>query len=274
MQTAWDKYHELVQELQSLKRVVVAFSGGVDSTFLLYASLEALGKENVLAITADSETYPKREREAAVALAKELGSQHLILKTSELAVPAYANNPANRCYICRNELFSRLIPIAQERGYPHVIFGAIADDLGDYRPGLQAAIEKGVLAPLQKVLLYKEEIRCLSKAFKLPTWDKPSMACLSSRIPYGERITQGKLAAVEKAEEFLSDLGFRQTRVRHHRQLARIEVPPAEIVAAARVAERIVKRFKELGFQYVTLDLQGFRSGSMNEILAGKTEHA
>ncbi|MCF8565841.1 ATP-dependent sacrificial sulfur transferase LarE [Alicyclobacillus tolerans] len=272
MQTAWEKYEKLQGVLQSLDRVVVAFSGGVDSTFLLKAALETLGTDRVLAVTADSETYPERERLEAIELAKEMNSPHVVISTSELNIPGYAENPVNRCYFCKNELFSHLIPIAQEKGYPHVVFGAIADDLGDYRPGLQAAKENGVRAPLQEVMLYKREIRYLSRELGVRTWDKPSFACLSSRIPYGQVITQEKLSMIDRAEAFLMDLGFRQVRVRHHEQTARIEVTPQEMSAIVETAGMVVEKFKEIGFKYVTLDLQGYRTGSLNETLDGKTK--
>jgi uncharacterized protein len=261
------KYEQLLENLRRLRRVVVAFSGGVDSTFLLKAAVEALGRDNVLAVTSDAETYPERERREAIALAKEIGSQHLVIQTSELNIPGYAENPINRCYYCKQELFSHLIPIAQERGYDHVVFGAIADDLSDYRPGFKAALEKGVRAPLQEVGLTKTEIRALSHQLGLRTWDKPSFACLSSRIPYGEVITQEKLTMIDKAEQFLMDIGFRQVRVRQHDKLARIEVLPQDIQKLASFNEMIVSKLKSIGYMYVTIDLQGYRTGSLNETL-------
>ena len=264
----WEKYAQLLSRLRSLGRVVVAFSGGVDSSFLLKAALEALGPDNVLAVTADSETYPAREREAAKALARELGAQHEIISTSELDIPGYAENPVNRCYFCKFDLFSHLIPIASARRFGVVVFGAIADDLGDFRPGLKAAKDKGVYAPLQDVMLYKNEIRLLSKQLGLKTWDKPSLACLSSRIPYGEKITKEKLSQVEQAEVFLNDLGFKQVRVRHHDGLARIEVRPEEMAEMLKFADLVVTKLKQIGYRYVSLDLQGYRTGSMNESLA------
>ncbi|KPV40915.1 ATP-dependent sacrificial sulfur transferase LarE [Alicyclobacillus ferrooxydans] len=267
MQEALDKYSKLQERLKELQSVAIAFSGGVDSSFLLFAALNALGRENVLAVTADSETYPERERDAAIALAHELGAKHIVLHTSELNIPGYAENPVNRCYFCKNELFSHLIPVAAEHGIQHVAFGAIADDLGDYRPGLQAAKERGVIAPLQEVMLYKREIRYLSKDMGLSTWDKPSLACLSSRIPYGEFISQAKLSMIDQAEFFLSQLGFRQLRVRHHHDIARIEVPREDIVEVAKVADMIATKFAEIGYRYVTLDLAGYRTGSLNEAL-------
>lgn len=265
------KYQALLDRIRSLGRVVVAFSGGVDSTFLLKACLEALGPENVLAVTADSETYPEREKNEAIALARELGSPHLIIETRELAIPGYAENPINRCYFCKQELFSHLIPIAHRRGFQHVIFGAIADDLGDHRPGLRAAVERGVRAPLLEAGLTKAEIRHLSREMGLRTWDKPSFACLSSRIPYGEHITLEKLSMIDRAESFLMDLGFRQVRVRQHGKLARIEVPPEDMDRLLAVAPTVVAKLKEIGYTYVSLDLQGYRTGSLNEVLTQET---
>jgi uncharacterized protein len=268
METMEQKYAQLGVILESMEKVVVAFSGGVDSAFLLKAALEFLGPERVLAITADSETYPVREKEEAIALAKEIGAPHVVIHTSELDIPGYAENPTNRCYFCKNSLFDHLIPIAKERGYEHVVFGAIADDLGEHRPGLQAAHEQGVRAPLLEAGIKKSEIRHLSRQFGLRTWDKPSFACLSSRIPYGEAITALKLSMIDQAEDFLIQLGFRQVRVRQHENLARIEVPVSELADIIAVAETVHAKLKEIGYAYVTMDLKGYRSGSLNEVLS------
>ncbi|WP_010273209.1 ATP-dependent sacrificial sulfur transferase LarE [Paenibacillus senegalensis] len=274
MQTIEHKYAQLGEILNSMGKVVVAFSGGVDSTFLLKAALEFLGKDRVLAITADSETYPEREKHEAIQLAKELGAHHRVIHTSELAIPGYAENPTNRCYFCKNSLFDHLKPIAKDSGYDHVIFGAIADDLGDHRPGLVAAHEQGVRAPLMEAGIKKSEIRHMSRQLGLRTWDKPSFACLSSRIPYGEAITAYKLSMIDQAEDFLIQLGFRQVRVRQHDQLARIEVPPADLPEIVAVAETIHAKLKEIGYSYVTMDLQGYRSGSLNEVLTPEQRNA
>jgi uncharacterized protein len=268
------KYAQMGQILLGMDKVVVAFSGGVDSALLLKAAIDFLGPDKVLAITADSETYPQREKEEAIVLAQEIGAPHEVIHTSELDIPGYAENPTNRCYFCKNELFSHLIPIAKERGYDHVIFGAIADDLGEHRPGLQAAHDRGVRAPLLEAGITKAEIRHLSRQFGLKTWDKPSFACLSSRIPYGELITQEKLTMIDQAEAFMMQLGFRQVRVRQHEKLARIEVAPSHLVEVVAVADTITAKLQEIGYTYVSLDLKGYRSGSLNEVLSHTKEQA
>lgn len=262
-----DKYEKLTSILQEMEKVVVAFSGGVDSTFLLKAAMDTLGTENVLAVTADSETYPTSELIEAKELAQLIGVQHQVIETSELAIPGYTENDKNRCYFCRSSLFDHLIPIMQEKGFGNVVYGVIADDLSEYRPGMQAAKEQGVRGPLLEANLYKEEIRELSRERDLPTWDKPSFACLSSRIAYGEKITIEKLTKVEKAEAFLKSLDIRQVRVRTHEDVARIEVELGDMQIVLDHRERISKRLKDFGYKYITLDLIGYKSGSMNKVL-------
>ena len=264
------KLERLRERLRVIGGAVVAFSSGVDSTFLLRVAHEELG-DRVVAATARSHSFPNRELDEATAFCRAEGVRHVVIDSEELDIPGFAGNPPDRCYHCKKELFGKLLAFARDNGLAAVLEGSNIDDDGDYRPGRRAIRELGILSPLHEAGLTKAEIRVLSREMGLPTFDKPSFACLASRFPYGERITVRGLERVEKAEQWLLDAGWglTQLRVRSHGDLARIEVPPADIPRLAARASEIAAAFKDLGFAYVTLDLLGYRTGSMYEILPG-----
>ncbi len=265
------KYENLKKDLKSMGRILVAFSGGVDSTFLLKVAKDVVG-DNVLAVIASSATYPEREQREAIRFADDLGVRYKVIHTKELDDPNFRDNPPERCYFCKKELFSRLKEIAGEENIPFVCDGSNFEDTFDYRPGGKAAAELDVRSPLKDAGLEKSEIRILSKRLGLPTWNKPAMACLSSRFPYFTRIEMESLRQIDAAEEYLKNMGFMQVRVRHHGPIARIEISPQDfprmIEGEARTA--IVENLKKLGYQYVAIDLAGYRTGSMNEPILDK----
>ncbi len=264
-----EKLLKLKDVVSKLNSVVVAFSGGVDSTLVTKVCYDVL-KDSSMAVTARSETYPDFEFKEAQKLAKEIGIKHLVIDTSELAIEGFANNPPERCYFCKTELFGKLKDIAKEHGFLNVADGANLDDTLEFRPGLQASKELNVRSPLKEAGLAKKDIREVSKMLNLPNWNKPAYACLSSRFPYGQSITEEKLSMVSEAEKYLRGLGLIQFRVRHHETIARIEVLPEDIhiLTNSPAREELIAKFKEIGFTYVALDLEGYRSGSMNEVLS------
>ncbi len=261
------KLDDLRQVFAQLDSVIVAYSAGVDSTLVLRVAHDILG-DRVLAATGLSDTYPEEEMAEARALAQEIGVEHVMMRTEELTDPRYAMNSHQRCFFCKNELYGKLRELADERGITHIVDGTNADDVGDHRPGLRAAREIGVRSPLQEVGMTKDEIREISNELGLRTWDKPAFACLSSRFPYGTPITVEKLKQVATAERAIRELGFRGFRVRHHDTMARLEVDPDDFPRVVELHSEIVAKLRGAGYRFVTLDLQGYRSGSLNEGLS------
>jgi uncharacterized protein len=264
-----NKTQKLKEIFRTMGKVLVAYSGGVDSTLLLKVAQETLGESNVLAVTALSPLYPERELAGAKKVIQTIGGRHLLIESNELEIEGFSKNPPNRCYYCKRKLFEELLNLAREESISFIVEGSTLDDEKDHRPGKRAIQELGIRSPLKEALFTKADVRELSNALGLPTWDKPSFACLASRFPYEEEITIEGLKMVNQAEDFLFGLGFKQVRVRHYQNLARIEIFPEEMdrLMEGSLREKVVSHLKAIGYKYVTLDLQGFRSGSMNEVL-------
>jgi uncharacterized protein len=261
-------FKQLKCHIEKMGSLVVAYSGGVDSTFLLKVAHDVI-QDQAIAVTARSSTYPERELKEAAEFTRSAGIKHIIIQSEELDIEGFTANPPNRCYLCKYELFSKIKEVAGKHRIQYIAEGSNIDDLGDYRPGMQAIKELGIISPLKDAGLGKDAIRKLSKQMGLPTWDKPAFACLASRFPYGEKITQEKLAMVDKAEQYLLSLGFKQVRVRHHGDTARIEVAGKERLKFfdLELMNNVYKQFQEIGFAYTALDLKGYRTGSMNEVI-------
>jgi uncharacterized protein len=260
------KLENLNKKLKKMGSVVIAFSGGVDSSFLVKVAYDLLG-EKVVAVTATSSTYPKAELQEAERIAKLIGVRHIVIDSEETEIDNFKRNPTNRCYYCKKELFSKLKDIAKRENFNYVLDGTNYDDLDDFRPGMQAVKELDIVSPLKEVKLTKKDIRDLSEEMNLDTWDKPAFACLASRFPYGTEITKEKLDRIDKAENVLRNLGLKQLRVRYHDKIARIEVNKKDIRLLLKHSDEIIKELKKLGFTYITLDLEGYRTGSLNEVL-------
>lgn len=264
------KIEKLKKHLKRLKKVIVAYSGGVDSSFLLKVAVDALGKNNIIAVCGISPTYTEEERKFAKNFCKKLGIKLIEVKTEEFKDKNFINNPPDRCFLCKKELFGKIEEIRKKFNFFYIVDGTNKDDESDYRPGEKAKKIYNILSPLKECGMRKDEIREMSKKLNLPTWNKPQMACLASRIPYGEKITKEKLERIKKGEKFLYSLGFKIIRIRDYNELAKIEVDKEEIEKVIRFKDKIIKRLKKVGYKYITLDLEGYRTGSMNEILRKK----
>jgi uncharacterized protein len=267
-----EKYENLKKIIHPLSKVIVAFSGGVDSTLLLKVCVDALGRENVLAFIGTSPVHPERETTDAINIAQYLGADHVVVQTDEMENTDFTSNPRERCYHCKSGLLDQIQEVARARGFIHIVEGSNLDDEGDFRPGSRAVAEKGIMSPLRAAGLTKQEIRALSRMLNLPTYGKPSFACLASRISYGTIITKDILKQIESSEEFLKGIGFKQVRVRYHGDIARIEVEEGDISTIIEHRFEIYEKLKAFGFSYVTIDLKGYRTGSLNETPSGSSK--